>query len=92
MSDQHQYSKSTLKESMSRLKERRKAFIAKNNNEPNIYLSFFDKKIYFPERRKIREECEKLGHDFISIPYLTNSEYDVCYICDIARRKENHVF
>lgn len=91
MSDQRQHTKRMIKESMSHLKERRNTLMAKNKKEPNSYLSFFDKKIFFPERRKLREECGELGHDFIAIPHITSGEYDMCCTCDITRRKQNHV-
>lgn len=82
--------KREIKQGIEYLKSRRSVLVAKNSKEPSDYLSFFDTTIFYPERRKLREECGELGHDFTSISTLDQFDHEVCLNCEITRRKQNH--
>lgn len=79
-----------IKEQMEYLKIKRETVVSMHNKEPHsVDLSAFDTKIFYPQRRALREECGKHGHDFNHDATL-NTDRLVCFGCGMTTRRDTH--
>lgn len=78
-----------IKEAMEYLKTKRALLVSKHNKEPSHQeLSAFDTNVFYPQRRKLREECSALGHDFThNVNHISNTEHVGCIACGVTTRR-----
>ncbi len=81
-----------IKEAMAYLKNKRVSIVAMNTKEPDFQnLAMFDRNVFYPQRKKLRDECASLGHSFgDNIDRITNDRHVECLACGIGVRRENH--
>lgn len=54
-----------IKEAMEYLLNKRNLIVTKNTKEPDFQnLAMFDRNVFYPQRKKLRDECGSLGHSF----------------------------
>ena len=81
-----------IKEAMEYLLNKRNLIVTKNTKEPDFEnLAMFDRNVFYPQRKKLRDECGSLGHSFgETVNPLTEEAHTVCLACGTRLRRVQH--